>query len=250
MDILFLTLLFFGGILAGLYGSSVGSGGLVTFPLLILAGLPTHIAIATNRFGATFLELSSVLRYHRAKKLNLKRGLWFGLMAAIGGIIGAHIVIQINEKILNLFIAIVFLAVFLFLFTQNKTGLRQRKTTTRHLVLASLFTFGLGIYGGFFGMGFGTLIMFPFIVLGFNFIKSAATGRFIGFTMSLVSASVFAYYGLINYSYGISLAAGCALGAWLGAGLAIKKGHRFIKPLLVLIILITIGKLFFRFLNS
>lgn len=247
MDLIFIPILFVGGIISGLYASSVGSGALVTFPLLILAGLPTHVAIATNRLGAVFLELSSTIKFHRAKKLKLKYGLWFGGLAALGSIIGANLVIQINEKALNLIVAVIFFAVFLFVFNQDKINFKPKLIRHRHIALGSVFTFLAGIYGGFFGIGFGTLIMFPFIVAGLSLVKSAAIGRIAGFMMSFTSTAIFAYHGLINYTYGLTVGVGCAIGAWIGAGLAVKKGNTHIKPLLLFIVLLTIAKLAFDY---
>ena len=113
MELVFITILFIGGILTGLYASNVGGGALVTFPLLILIGLPTHIAIATNRLSALFLELFSAIKFYKEKKLNLKLGLFLGLIAAVGSFIGSNIVIKINERFLNLVIGIIFFIVFI-----------------------------------------------------------------------------------------------------------------------------------------
>ena len=68
MEIIHLIVLIVGGMLAGLYASNVGSGGLVTLPLFILLGLPTTIAIGTNRLSAVLLEFGSALKFYREKK--------------------------------------------------------------------------------------------------------------------------------------------------------------------------------------
>ena len=107
----------------------------------------------------------------------------------------------------------------------------------------------LGIYGGFFGGGFGSFIMFLLLFSGFTFIKSAAIGRVVGFIMSLTATIVFAFNGLIHYPYAISIGLGSAIGSWVGVSIALKKGNKYIKTLFIIIILLTIIKLFLRFLD-
>lgn len=245
----FLIILFIGGILSGLYGSTVGSGGLVSFPLVLLTGLPIHSAIATNRFGATLLELASSARFHSAKKLNIKLGLLFGLAAAFGSFIGSNIVINFDEKYLNLITAILLSFVFLILFFRNKLGVEEKIVFHKHWIAAVVSTFLLGIYGGFFGVGFGTFITFIFILVGMNFVKSAAASRVVGLVMSLTATAVFAYHGTINYPYAIALGLGLAIGGWIGAGIGIKKGNGYIRILFIIILLVTIAKLIFEFLK-
>ncbi|MFC1769279.1 sulfite exporter TauE/SafE family protein [Nanoarchaeota archaeon] len=249
MEIFTLLILFIGGIIAGLYGSCVGSGALVTFPLLILSGLPIHTAIGTNRLGAVFLELSSAIKFFLQHQLNLKLGILLGIVAAIGALLGTKIVISINERSLNLIIAIVFLIIFIVLMFKDKIGIKQKKIMKKNIFVISLFTFLLGIYGGFFGGGFGTFIMILLVLFGFTFIKGAALGRVIGTIMSIVSFIIFAINDLVVYSYGISLAIGSFIGGWIGAGIAVKKGDPYIKVILSIVIIITIIKLFLDYLG-
>lgn len=248
MEPIFMAILFFGGIFAGLYASSVGGGSFVMFPLMILSGLPVHIAIASNRFGAVLLELSSTLRFYKEKKLDLKLGSALGIAAAIGSAIGSYIVLSINEKHLNLIVGIVFILIFLFVLNKNKVGLKEVKKNMS-LYLTAVFTFALGIYGGFFGAGFGTFIMFLLVLGGFTFIKSAAIARVVGFIMSLVATTVFALNGVIDYTAGISAGIGLAIGAWIGVGIAIDKGNKYIKTLFIIIILATTAKLILEYFN-
>jgi len=247
MEFVIFIILFFGGILTGLYASLVGGGGLVTFPLLILTGLPTHIAIATNRLGAVILELSSIVNFYKEKTMNLRLGIFLGVFAGLGSIIGSFIVIKITPKFLNLIIAILFLLIFIVLLNKDKLGLKEKKLKNKNPLLISLFSFLLGIYGGFFGTGFGTFIMFLLVLYGFTFIKSAATARIIGFIMSLTAAIVFALNGLIVYSYALSIGFGTIIGSWYGVKIGIKKGNNYIRTLFFVLIILTVVKLILDF---
>jgi len=249
MDLVYSPILFLGGFLGGLYAANVGGGALVGFPLLILAGLPTHSAIATQRFSAVLLELTSAIRFQKEKLLNLKLAIGLGVIAALGSFLGSNLVLAINERILNLIIGIILLTVSVVLFNRRKIGLKEKKVTRRNLVLTGIATFLLAIYGGFFGAGFGFFIMIVLVLLGYTFIKSAAMGRVIGVFMSTTGALVFAHAGLINYTYGISLGAGFAIGSWIGIGFALKKGNEFVRGLLLIVVLLSVLKLISGFFN-
>lgn len=249
MELVHIIILFVGGILSGLFGSTVGSGGLVSFPLVLLTGLPIHAAIATNRFGASLLELASAARFYKEKKLNFKLGLLFGVIAAFGAFVGSNVVINFDEKYLSLITAILMGSVFFILIFKNKLGIEERIVSHKHWIAASISTLFLGVYGGFFGVGFGTLVTLVFILVGMNFVKSAAVSRVVGLIMSVIATAVFAYHGLIHYPYAISLGLGLAIGGWIGAGIGVKKGNEYIRILFIIILLATIVKLIFDFLK-
>lgn len=232
-------LLFMGGILAGLYASNVGGGSLVTFPLLIIAGLPTHMAIATNRLSSVFLEGAGAIRFHVGKKLDLGFGLKLGAVAATGSVIGSSIVITLDENLLELVIAFIFAAIFVVLSKNRDFGMKEAAGKGRDGLLITFSAFILGIYGGFFGAGFGTFIMFLLVWAGLDFVKSAGLGRAIGLIMSLAATAVFALNGMIDYPYALALGSGCAIGSWAGVSIGVKKGNAYIRGLFTILIILS-----------
>jgi uncharacterized membrane protein YfcA len=249
LEILIYIILFTGGVLGGLYGSNVGGGALFTFPLLILIGLPTSVAIGTQRLGATILEFCSACKFYKEKKLNLKQSLPLALTASIGALIGSQFILLVSERILNVVVGIAFLIISLLLFFKDKLKIKKSKTTKKNILLLYLVALLLGIYGGFFGAGFGTLIVFLLVFMGFTFIESAAMGRVIGFLMSLTTTIIFSQGGIIHYSYGLTLGFGFAIGAWLGIDIALKKGENYVKSLLFIVAIFSVLKLLGAFLD-
>ena len=179
MDLTFAIILFAGGILEGLYASTVGCGSLLSIPLLLLTGLPIHTVIGTNRFSVIFLESASTLKYQSKKKGTLKYALILGLIAACGSVIGSSLVIHVSETHLNLATAIILAVVFLMIITKDKLGLKEKHSPKINWPAVSAAVFLLGIYGGFLGAGFGTMITFIFVITGFSFITSAANSRIV-----------------------------------------------------------------------
>lgn len=215
---------------------------------MIFTGLPTLGAIATHRFAVVFLELVSVARFAKVKKLNIKIGVILGIAAAIGAIIGTNVVINLEENILNIIVSILLLLVAIFVFKKDDIGVKEKKITLKSYqyiaVIGSLFI--LGIYGGFFGAGFGTFNLILLSLLGYSFLQAAGITRIIGLLMSSTSAIIFIGNGLFNYQYAFSLGPGYALGSWIGINIAIKKGNHYIRNLLLVIVILTAVKLVFE----
>lgn len=249
MELVRLGILFLGGIIGGFYGSTVGGGLLISFPLLILLGLPTHFALGTQRFGAVLGELSGAIKFHTAKKLKVKLAIALGIIASLGSIVGVTLVIHISENILNFVIGLMLLIVAYILFHKDRLGIKEHTLTHKHLVLLLFCTFPLGIYGGFFGVGFGVFIAMFLVLFGFSFIESAAMGRVIGFLMSVTSTIVFAQQGFVNYTYGITLGLGFAIGAWIGITITLKKEEKYIKYLILFITFLSLIKFVLNFFN-
>ena len=247
MDLLHISILFFGGLAAGLYASSVGGGGLLTLPLLLWTGLPITLAFGTQRLAAVILELASAIKFYKEKKVNLKIALPFGIIAGLGSLIGVNIILSLNEKHLSLITAVVLVIIYFVVINQKRWAIKERVMTHKNYLLLAGSIFVLGIWGGFFGAGFGAFIMVPFLIFGYKFIESAAMGRVIGFIMSTFAMIVFAQKGLINYPYAIFLGTGFAIGSWIGINIALKKGEEYIRGLLALVIIITAIKLILDF---
>lgn len=246
MDIVNIIILFVGWILAWLFGASVWSWGLVTIPLLLFVWLPIQTTIATNRFGAVFLEFASALRYYKEKKLNFKLWLVFWIIASVGSVIWANIVLNIDERYLKLITAVLLVVVFLFLMYKSKIGLKDKKISKKNWIIASIWVFIFWIYGWFFWTWFGTFIMFVFLYFWIDFVKSAAISRVVWVIMSFVATIVFMINWAINYKYAVSLWLWLAIWWWIWAWLWVKIWNKYIKILFISIILITILKLLYE----
>lgn len=241
-----LASLFLAGLVGGLYGASVGSGSLVTLPFLILFGIPIHSAVATNRFSALFLEIGGAARYLREKTIPIRISILVAIAAAIGAFFGAHALVSVPENVLNILASAMLLLVLFFLLFHRRIGMRETGKRRFGSTVLFLLTLVVGIYGGFFGAGFGTFLMMILVLHGLTFVRSASVSRVAGVFESLVATILFVSHGLVYFQEGVALAAGTLLGAWMGAGVAVRKGNPYVRLLLILIILLSVGKLMWK----
>ncbi|MCA9460331.1 MAG: sulfite exporter TauE/SafE family protein, partial [Nanoarchaeota archaeon] len=172
-----IILTFIIGVLASFIGAIVGSGGLISIPFLMFLGLPPQIAIATNKFGAVGLSIGSITKFKKEKKIIWKYILPFSILAIIGGIIGAKLLINIDEDYLSKIVGLILLILLPFIFLKKDLGIKNKKPSKQMKIIGSIIYFLLMIFGGFFGGGAGALIITTLIYFfGFKIIFNRPGG--------------------------------------------------------------------------
>ncbi|MBW1973211.1 MAG: hypothetical protein DRG20_05015 [Deltaproteobacteria bacterium] len=248
MDTLNLIIIFFIGLISSIYGTLVGGGSLITIPTLIFVGLPLHIAIGTNRLGAIGANISGLYKFHKKRLIDYKIGLMMGVPVLFGSILGANLVLEINEEILKKVIGVVTFIILLIITFKPKMGLEERKRIYKRYeyIIGISLSFFLGIYGGFYGAGTGTFFSYLLILLfGETFLKSAGTRKIATLLLSIVATLIFAFHGVILYYVAIVLFTGRFIGSYIGAHYSDKIGNLWLKRLFFLTVLIMAIKLIY-----
>lgn len=71
-----------------LFDAIAGGGGLITLPVLFIAGVEPLAAIATNKFQAASATVSATCAFARKGMIDWRRGSPMAVMAFIGGALG------------------------------------------------------------------------------------------------------------------------------------------------------------------
>jgi uncharacterized protein len=227
-------LLILAAFVAGFVDAIAGGGGLITVPVLLLAGASPIGALATNKLQGSFGAASSVLAYARAGHVRPLQQIGMALIAGLAGAGGAMVAHLISAEALLAIMPVVLMAVAVFF--AFKPGLTDADRVQR--IKPAVFAFTavpvVGLYDGFFGPGAGSFYMLGFVMLaGFGVLKATAHTKMLNFASNLGSLLVFAAAGGIWWRIGLAMAVAQVLGATLGARLAMRVGARLIKPLLV-----------------
>lgn len=247
MDILIQILLtFLIGVLASFIGAISGGGGLISIPFLIFLGLPPTTAVATNKFGAVGLSIGSIYKFWKDKKIEWKFALMFVPLAVLGGVIGAKLLLEVNEEFLSLFIGVLILVLLGVMFFKKEVGLKKREMSKAHKGVGIFIYFLLMILGGFFGGGIGVLIIYTLTYfMGFTMVEANATDMVPWFVLSLSALIIFMVSGIVDYTIGITLFFGMILGGYIGARTAIKKGNIWVKYFFACVVIASSIKLLF-----
>ncbi|KIC33026.1 TSUP family transporter [Leisingera sp. ANG-S5] len=229
-----LLLLLAAGFAAGFIDAIAGGGGLVTVPVLMLAGANPVTALATNKVQALFGAGTAAAAYARAGHVDLKTQTGPALIAFAAAVAGAFLVAYLPTEWIRVILPVLLIGIAIF-FAQKK-GLDD---LDRHRRLSpALFTALIvplcGAYDGLLGPGAGSFYMLAFVSLaGYGILRATAHTKLLNFASNAGGLLAFSFFATPWWITGLLMGCAQIAGARAGAGLAKKQGAKVIKPLLV-----------------
>ena len=233
--------------LGGLIDAVAGGGGLITLPAYLLAGLPPHVASATNKCGNVFGTLLSTGRFLKHGDIHIPTAVVGALGALVGAWLGAKLNLLVSEQVLYWLMLIVVPVMAVFLLFKRDFGTEDRSDQfgkLRLLFMSALIGLGVGAYDGFFGPGAGTFLMLAFSGLcKFDLLKASGNTKAANSASNLASLITFAMAGKVMWSVGIPAAVCGIAGNYVGSGLALKKGAKIIRPMFFVVLVLLLLRL-------
>ena len=225
--------------------SIAGGGGIITLPAYLIAGLPAHIALGTNKLSAGIGSSAAVIRYIKSGYVKWRLALPAAVLAIVGSHFGTKLQLMLDEKYLQYMLLVVLPVVaFVVLRQRSLPETSGDIAFAKRLAIVCLSALVIGTYDGFYGPGTGTFLLLIFCNIGKMDVRSANGntkvinfGSNIGalFT-SLASGKVFLALGLISACASIA-------GNIIGSGLAIKNGSRIVRPTVIVVLILLAVKI-------
>jgi uncharacterized membrane protein YfcA len=238
--------LFVTALLAGLVDAVAGGGGLITAPVLLAMGIPPQMMLGTNKLQSTFGSFTATRHYAKMGVVDIKDVIPGILATACGAAVGTWTVQQLNSEFLAKLIPVLLIVIAIHLLVSRRFGHVEKHPRMPHLLFYLVFGLGLGFYDGFFGPGVGSFWAMAFVLLlGMDLMKATGHTKVMNFTSNVVSLCVFILGGNVLYSIGLTMAVGQIIGSRLGAGLAVRRGVTFIRPVFLSVVLLLAGKLIY-----
>lgn len=225
--------------LAGFVDAIGGGGGLISLPAYLLAGVPIHQAIATNKLSSACGTALATARFIKSGLVNWKLAIPTILLAMLGSSLGANASLAMDEGVMEqVLIFVLPVAAFIVLnprlFRDNDAQLKLDAKTWITALVSSLI---VGFYDGFYGPGTGTFLIIAFTVFAGLSLRSAnAQAKVINLTTNITSLAIFLMNGQVIFLLGIAAALCNMIGGYLGAGLALSKGSRITRPVIILVL--------------
>ena len=232
--------------IASFIDAIAGGGGLISVPAFVASGLPIHVAMGSNKMAATFSTLGSAVKYFTSGKVNFSLLKYPIISGAIGSALGACVVSNTSEKILEPLIFIMLLAVVVYTMLNKNMGIKDefQGVTLKNTICGNIMSFVICFYIGFFGPGGGSFLLFGLLkVYKFDFIRASGNAKVLNLIANIAGLVTFIYFGNVSYLYSILVGIVMYIGAQCGAKYAIKKGSKFIRPFFLIVSLITIAKM-------
>ena len=230
-------------IAAGLINALAGGGTLITFPVLMMIGLPAVTANVTNTVALCPGYLGGTLAQSKDLQDQGKR-LWIAIPAAVlGGLAGGILLLRTGEKIFTDLVPFLILLASALLAIQNpvRAWLTQRQEQGKAKPAAELLAFFPvflgGVYGGYFGAGLSVIVLAVLgLIINDTLTRLNALKQGIAFATNFAAALFFVFSGKVVWSLALVMAVGALLGGAIGGRLASR-----IKPATLRWVVVVIG---------
>lgn len=243
--------LFIAGILCGMVNAVAGGGILFVFPVLLAAGLSPLTAAMTGTFAGWPGALMAVQGYRKDLKKVPTYYFLLIIPCIIGTSIGAYTLTRTPGATFEYILPwLVLFSVLLFAFQPQLHRRIHRPThmkKTSPLLLLALCILPVSIYGGYFGAGFGFIILaiFSFTKLK-NILQINGMKNVMAVAISLTCTVIFTLNGTIAWEYVLALLLGSMIGGFIGSRLAHRVSPHASRGVVVSTGFAVVGMLFFK----
>jgi len=228
------------GVGAGTINTVVGSGTLITFPVLLACGYAPVTANVSNTIGLVPGSVSGSIGYRRELEGQRERVLRFGAMSVLGGVTGAVLLLVLPasafKDVVPLFIALALVLTVL----QPRLNLRLAghvaARSRRAIVLTPLAVYITGVYGGYFGAGQGILLLAIFgVMLPQSLHRSNALKNVLAGTVNGVAGVYFIFAAHVEWAPAAIIAVTSVIGAQIGARYGRRLHPNALRALIVVV---------------
>ena len=238
MTVQMVAIVIVGVFLASFVDGVAGGGGIISVPTYLIAGLPAHLALGTNKLSSCIGTSVSAGRFIKGGFVDWKLGVPSILLALAGAHLGTRLQLALDERYLK-WLLLVVLPIVAVVVLRQRTFPEERGDMPEGRRAAIVLTASLivGAYDGFYGPGTGTFLILIYCNLGKMDLRTASgnvklvnlASNIGALVTSFLSGKVFIVLGLIGAVASIA-------GHYIGSGMAIKNGAKIVKPVILVVL--------------
>ena len=241
-----MALIVLGMVFLGSFMDSIaGGGGIITVPAFLLAGLPAHIALGTNKMSAGIGSFASVVRYIKSGYVRWNLALPAAVFAIFGSACGTRLQLMLPETYIQYMLLIILpLVAFVVLRQRSLPEECGEMEYKKRLLISCAAALFIGTYDGFYGPGTGTFLLLIFCKLAKLDVRTAnGNTKVINFSSNIGALFTSLFNGKVFLLLGLIGAAASITGNIIGSGLAIKGGSKIVKPTVVAVLILLAVKI-------
>jgi uncharacterized protein len=212
------------GVWAGMVNTIVGSGTLVTFPVLLALGYPPLTANVSNGLGLVPGSLTGAIGYRRELRGLRGRVLRLGVASVLGGLTGAVLLLWLPpdafDAVVPVLVALAVVLVVIQPWVSRRMAARRPDGAPRTRVGPAVWsaTCGTGVYGGYFGAAQGVLLLATLgLLIDDDLQRHNAVKNVLATLANLVSGIVFALVAPVSWPVVACVAGGSIVGGVFGS---------------------------------
>lgn len=236
-------LIWIGVFCASFMDSIAGGGGLISLPAYLLAGLPAHVALGTNKLSSCIGTVASTVRYVKNGYADWILAIPSIVLALIGAHFGTKLQLAVDEHFLKLMLLFV-LPVIAVILLKEKNLPEERRELGKwsRLAIVCVSSLIIGAYDGFYGPGTGTFLLLCYCFLAKLDVRTASGNvKLVNLSSNFGALITSLLAGKVLIPLGLSAAVFAIAGQYIGSGLAIKNGSKIVRPFIFIVLLLLIG---------
>lgn len=253
MEILSSILVSFAGLWAGTINAVVGSGTLVTFPVLIALGVAPVVASMSNAMGLVAGTAAGAWGYRRELAGRGRQLLKLMPASLLGGITGAWLLLHLPEKVFGYVAPVLLVAALLMVLFQPKlqAWIRNREQNPEHAIkdkshgiLLVVLIYLAGVYGGYFVAAQGILLVGILGVFLSGTMQNAnAMKNILTLTVNMVAAVSYLIFAFdrINWWVVLLIAVSSTIGGLLGSKVGRKLSPKVLRGVIFTLGIVALG---------
>lgn len=224
--------------LAGFVDAVAGGGGIISLPAFLLAGLPVHNALGTNKLAASFGATVSAVRYGKQGYIKYLQVIPAVLLAYAGSSLGSRCALLIDERIFKFIMLVVIPVTAAFLIFRKKIFEEKEPFSVKKTVsVACIASFFIGFYDGIYGPGTGTFLILLFTnAAHMKLTEANGAAKAINLTTNIASLLVYILNGVVIFPLGLAAGAFNLVGSYLGTKCFDKGGAKVVKPIMLCVL--------------
>jgi uncharacterized membrane protein YfcA len=235
------------GAAAGTVNTIVGSGTLITFPVLLAMGYPPVLANVTNSVGLTPGSVSGAYGYRAELAGQRRRLVGLGIASVLGAVTGALLLLRLPPEAFRAIVPVLIAISLVLVVAQPRLGgrlIRSRRPGHHGGVPLHLGVYGSSVYGGYFGAAQGVLLIALMgVLLDESLQRINAAKNVLAALVNGTAALVFVFVADVAWPAAALIAVGAVVGGQLGASVGRRIPAPVLRALIVVVGLVAIAKI-------
>ena len=227
--------------LGGFVDAIAGGGGLISLPAYLIAGLPVHASIGTNKISSAMGTTLTTWKFWKLGYIKPKLCLLCAVFALTGSACGANLALLVDDRIFRVILLFILPLTALYVFRSKAIDRPDREplSPARTAAIAGVLALVIGAYDGFYGPGTGTFLLLLLTgVARMSLNDAAGTTKVINLSTNIAALVTYLLNGQVYPALGLTAGLFGIAGNYLGAKCFTTKGSKIVKPLIGVVLLI------------
>ena len=244
------------GAAAGAINAIVGSGTLITFPILLSLGFPPVTATMSNAIGLVPGSISGTWGYRRELAGQRRRVLGLVPASLLGAVTGAWLLLHLPAETFEAVVPVLLVLALVLVVTQTRIQRALARRRERGAwgqpkhggrgIVTFAATYLIGCYGGYFAAAQGVLLvgalgaLIPDTLQRLNALKNL-----LALVVNTVAASAYAIvaYDRVSWTAAGLIAAGSLVGGFVGASIGRRLPTSVLRGAIVVLGIVGIWRI-------